>query len=71
MFYTPFSFCFRITCAENGEDCTVLLTYGGGRYNPFEEWDPLPVRILRAAAGEVSHAYEEGQNRLEMKPGVS
>ena len=58
----------RFSAEHSGLDGTVVLraAYGGDRFDPLQEGDPLSVSILRRLAAETSYRYET-ENEVQIR----
>ncbi len=58
----PVHFC--VMCGENGEDCSVELTYFGVPFNPFDREESLSIKIVKPFLDGVNYSCNNGKNKL-------
>ncbi len=56
----------EIEYSETDHGLSFSISYGGERFNPFDNYDELSVRIARAYTRETKFVYEE-RNRIEIR----
>lgn len=61
------AFRFALEYAEQEERAEITLSYGGESFDPTEGMDDLSRKLLTRSAADVSHRYENGENRIYVK----
>ena len=57
----------RIEHSDVDETSSMIITYKGERFDPFNSGDELSVRLVSKLAEDIEFSYNDGENKTEIK----